>query len=613
MHESLPQFVTHPNPRGYLGGNYVVVDFETTNHEHGSALDGRNSLLLACWRVGRDHRESQPGTNAYSKWGDEFHQSELVAAIASADFFVAHHAKFELQWFKRIGVDLRKVLPYDTMIGEKVLAGNRKFLLGLDATAGRRGLGSKEAWVSLCIKAGVCPSHIPARALESYCRQDVALTERVFLQQRGDLAERDLLAVHYCRNLVTPVLADIEFNGMMLDKERVSETFEDYSRRYASLESEFSALTGGINVKSHKQLAEHIYGKLGFDELTDHKGKILRTPSSKKSPHGNPKTDKETVARLAAKTIEQKAFIKVAKELIKLKTPLQNLTKMAAVCTAAPENPLVYALYNQTITQTDRLSSTGRNGGFQFHNFDRAFKKLFQARQSSRVICEGDAPQLEFRVATFLGHDAAAKADIREGVDIHAISARTMGVDRQQAKPDTFKPLYGGKSGTPRQRKYYDYFRQRYSGIYRTQSGWTMAVARDKFLTTPWGLKFYWPDAEISKTGYVTHTTQIFNYPIQSFATADIIPLVLVLVWHRIAHLLEQVMLVNTVHDSIIGEVERDAIVEYKRILVESFTRDIFPLLKRLYGIDFDVQLGVGIKSADHWGDTKDEEKFESP
>lgn len=609
MHSSLPSFVADPNPEIFLSDNYVIVDFETTNHEFGSALDERNTLILARWRVGKAHADFGRGRD-YGEWADEFGQSHLLAACVSADIVCAHNTKFELGWLKRCGLDLRKVLPYDTMIGEKVLAGNRRRELSLDATAARRGMGQKEACISLLIKGGVSVEDMPAGMVNSYCGQDVNLTEQVFLEQREELRELGLLPVAYVRNLTTPALADMEFNGMTLDPTRVDETFYDYSVRYGELAEKLAEITGGINPKSPKQMGEFIYDKLGFEELTDFKGRVIRTAKSKLHPEGGRKTDKLTLPKLKASTPEQRAFMKVAKELVKLKTPLQNLTKMHEIAKENPSDPRVFASYNQTVVQTDRLSSTGRKGGFQFHNFDRAFKRLFRARKKGRVIVEADAPQLEFRVAAVLGDDPVAKRDIQEGVDVHAITASTLGTDRQEAKPFTFKPLYGGDSGTPRQRKYYAYFRERYSRIYRTQSGWTMDVARDKFLVTPWGLRFYWPDTEISKSGYVTNTTQIFNYPIQSFATADIIPLTLVLVWHRVASLGDLVTLVNTIHDSIIAEVEPEALKQYKAILVECFTKDIYPLVKMIYGMDLDVPLGVGIKAGEYWGEAK-EEKFE--
>lgn len=596
MYELLPMFIREPNPAIYLGGNYLVLDFECTNNEHGSAL-AKNTLLLACWRLGQLHPLRGIAGQDHYHWGNEYEQGLLSEHISQADFIVCHNTKFELGWLRRCGLDLRGLLCACTMIGEKILAGNRKMGLSLDATAERRGLGKKAPTAANLIKAGVCPSQIPAQMLADYCAQDVALTDAIWLEQRKDLEALSLLPVFYCRNIVTPALADIEFNGMTLDASRVSETYAEYAEKYASLEKEFSRITGGINPKSPKQLSEFIYDTLGFAELTDHRGNAVKTPA------GGRLTDKHTLAKLEAETDEQKAFLKVAKELVKLKTPLQNLTKMQAIAKENPSDPRVFASYNQTVTQTDRLSSTGRNGGFQFHNFDRAFKRLFRARAPGGLVCEADAPQLEFRVAAFLGHDEVAKRDIQEGVDVHANTATTIGCSRQNAKPFTFKPLYGGNSGSPGERRYYKFFRERYSGIYRTQSGWTMGVARDKHLVTPWGLRFYWPDTKLTESGYVTNTTQIFNYPIQSFATADIIPLCLVLLWHRIGDLGDNCTLVNTIHDSVIAEINPISLEEYTRHLVNCFTVEIYELIEKLYGMNIDIPLGVGIKSGKFWGE----------
>lgn len=605
MYEQLPKFVRDPQPDIYISSsNFLVLDFECTNREHGSALDGANCLLLACWRVGQAH-VLHDSRNVGVCWGDEFGQHELLAAVSTADFIIAHNAKFEMQWLRRCGIDLRRVLPFDTMIAEKIIHGNVKVPLSLDATAARRGLGNKGSTVSALIKAGACPSTVPKALLEAYCHQDVALTEAVFLEQRQELQRLRLLPVMYSRCLVTPVLADIEFNGMVLDPKRVEKTHGIYTEKYASLAKKLEQATGGINPKSGKQMREHIYGALGFAELTDQRGNAIKTGA------GQAKTDKHTLAALVAVTPEQKLFKELAVELVKLKVPVQNLEKMQKICEASPDDPRIFASFNQTVTQTDRLSSTARNGGFNFQNLDREFRKLFRAGAGGRVLCDADAPQLEFRVAAYLGNDTQAKADILGGVDVHAATAKFVGVSRQEAKSRTFRPLYGGRSGTPRERRYIAYFTERYSGIYRTQTEWTHRVARDKYLITATGLRFYWPDTTIKEGGYVTNTTQIFNYAIQSLATADIMPLVLVCIWHRISDLGDAAVLTNTVHDSILGDVADAAVDEYKKIVIQAFTADIYPLLKKLYGIDFDVPLGVGIKTAVNWTDTKIEEKHE--
>lgn len=605
---NLPKFIEFPNPEIYMGDNYVVLDLETTNKDKGSPYEGTNRLLLADWVRGASHPNYGRGRHRYH-WGSEFEQSELLDDIARADFIVCHFTKFELGWLARCGMDLRHVLPYCTQIGEYVYAGNRQLPggLGLDATAGRYGIGEKRHFIAACIEAGICPSELPPGELAAYCAQDVALTESIFLRQRETLRELGLLATAYSRNIVTPCLVDIESRGMCLDDGRVRAEHASYTERYSALLKAFENLTGGINPRSGKQMREYLYEKLKFEEATDHKGNPLRTSGGKKGVP-QPRTDKEVLPMLKATTPEQKEFKRLAMEIAKLKVPVQNLNKMVKVLDRGES--IIYASINQTVTDTHRFSSTGRRGGLQFHNFDRAFKPLFTARTTGSLIIEGDAPQLEFRAAGHLGNDSAARRAVVSGEDVHALTASILGVTRQNAKAHTFKPLYGGNSGSPKQKAYYKAFRKKYPDIYKTQKGWTLDVARDKYLRTATGLRFYWPNTRVSPDGYISNTPSIFNYPVQSFATADVIPLTLVLVWHSIVDLGRDVFLVNTVHDSIVGECTEEKLEKYVECLVECFTSKIYDMLERLYGIRFSLPLGVGIKAGTHWGEGE-ERKYE--
>jgi DNA polymerase I-like protein with 3'-5' exonuclease and polymerase domains len=579
----------------------VVLDFETTNLEKGDAGVEGNKLILACWLDGSDLEARRVDRIQHDR-ADEFNQRRLTERIESADFIVCHNAKFELKWLHRMGVDLRRVCCYDTQIGEYCLAGNRKRELSLDGTAKRYGLFGKSQWVSVLIKSGYPVEDIGEEYLREYCEQDVRLTHEIFRQQRKALHESKLLRVFYSRCLATPALADIEYKGTRLDADKVRDAFRDYSERYERSLAEFERVTGGINFKSSKQVRAYLYDKLGFEEALDYKGNPLRTKGGQKA------TKKEIVATLEAKTPEQEEFKGVLLPLLHLKKKMQILEQMMGCC--KEDNGHIYASLNQTVTGTHRLSSTGGKWGFQFHNFPREFKPLFRARKDGWLMVEADAPSLEFRVAVDMGGDRQGKEDIRQGVDVHRLSADTIKVSRQDAKKYTFRPLYGGDSGTTLERRYYKAFRQKYSGIYETQTRWTYEVLSSKKLTIPSGLTFYWPDTEISRSGYIKNRTNIFNYPIQSFATADIIPLTLVLVWHYCKDISAQVT--NTIHDSIIADVHPDSVDRFRQILIRAFSEDIYKVLKQIYDYDFTTPLGVGIKIAEHWGDTKQEEKYEA-
>src|SRR5690348_7663620 len=93
LNKPLPWFLTGDQKSVYLTPTrYVVLDVETTNKDKGSALNEENHLVLACWYV----VEADGTVTRKHHWGDEFDQSELEKDIASAQFLVAHNAKFEL-------------------------------------------------------------------------------------------------------------------------------------------------------------------------------------------------------------------------------------------------------------------------------------------------------------------------------------------------------------------------------------------------------------------------------------------------------------------------------------------------------------------------------------
>lgn len=530
-------------------------------------------------------------------------EDRLLSAIQSADLIVAHNAKFELQWLKRLGLKLEDLPPvYDTMLGEYVLAGNRNWELGLDPTALRYGLEGKKSFISSLMEMGLCPSEMPKKMLMEYGEQDCITCHDIFLRQRILLQRAGLLPVFMCRNLLVPVLADIEFNGMQLDYERVTEQFNETTHQFSVAELSLQDIAGDLNFRSPKQISRHLYATLGFGELKA-RGKPIRSPA------GNPKTDSDTIRRLNATSDAQRAFRSAFVRLNDLRITHDVIKKLKG-CVDEDKGEL-YARFNQTFTQTHRFSSTGGKWKVQFQNFPREFKGLFKARHSGWKVVEADAPQLEFRCAVDVSNDSVGMSDILNGVDVHALTQAVIGCDRTSAKPFTFKPLYGGDSGTPKERAYYKAFREKYSDTFDCQTQWTYEVLEHKNLRIPSGLIFYWPDTTIDSKGYIKNKASIFNYPIQSFATADIIPLVLWLVWTEIKARKLKTFIISTIHDSIVGETPPEEEEQYKDILKWAFTEEIYNVLKSLFNYDFKVPLGVGIKSSTNWGEGK-EEKYES-
>lgn len=597
--------------------DYIVLDFETTNKTNGLAIDRENHLVLACWTVVQGGTETR-----HSQFGDEYSMARLVRDVLRTKFLVAHNAKFELQWLERCGLDLRQVLVFDTMVMEWVLHGNVKVPYNLNDTAKRYKLGGKEDLVAKLIKYGVCPSTIPESWLLKYCEKDVALAHELYKQQVDALEDEGLLHIGLQRNLVIPVLADIERAGLVLDRGRVAAEETKMQGVLAEAGEALDKLTGGINLGSPQQLGRFLYGDMGFAPPRDVGNKPIVTGS------GAPSTSAPALARLVPASTAQKEFLERYKEYNLADSMLtKNLNFFKRICDEY--DGLFYGQLNQCRTANHRLASSGVKMKFkdtkkelaaQIQNLPRAYKSLFTVDDPEWVVTEYDGSQIEFRVAADLGNDPVAEADIVNGVDIHSFTRDTMNaaykklgidkeIDRQGAKPQTFAPLYGAFGKDAAEQEYAQAFRKKYHGIYETQKEWTLIVADRKKLRTPYGLTFHWPQVTISRSGYISYSTEIFNLPISGLATGEIIPLALVHFWHRIKGLRTQIF--NTVHDSIIVRQPKEDVDMVTQIAKQAMTTDVYRFLREVYGYEFHVPLGFGMKTGSHWGESKTEHKWD--
>jgi len=606
------------SPDIYHSDNFLTLDFETdtSGGTYGSAIIPENGMVMGSWKVGHDGE-------VVSRFGNEYQFADLVALCEEVDFIVAHNANYELGWLHRMGLDLHKVQVFCTKIGEYVLMGNLASgdeamaprSTSLDDCCKRRGWTPKDPAVDIMMKHGVNPIDMPRPWLQQRCELDVESTYNLFVDQREKLENTGRLGVMLTRCIFTPVLADMASNGIALDKDAVNEVYEEYRAEHLRLSKEFEKLTGGVNSNSPKQLGEYLYDVLEFEELKDKRGEPKRTKA------GGRKADKATLEALKATTSKQREFVKLRNELSKVTSALsKNLDYYKGIC--EEQDGIFYTSFNQTTTATHRLSSTGIKTAFDIYNGDektaqgqnipRAFKRLITARREGWLVGEWDGSGLEFRFGIALSQDRQGIIDITSGHDVHKFTASVLNecgmheVDkdmRQDAKPMTFGPLYGKQSGTPAEKAYIKAFKERYSDMTAMQQKWVEDVVETKRLILPWGMRFYWPYANRSNSGYINVNNAVSNYPIQSGATAEVIPIAATMFWHRVHEegLGNMIIMTNSVHDSVICEIHPDAVEDFKRIAVDIW-HDTYRYLEEVYGLSMgEVPLGTGINIGTHW------------
>ena len=96
---------------------------------------------------------------------------------------------------------------------------------------------------------------------------------------------------------------------------------------------------------------------------------------------------------------------------------------------------------------------------------------------------------------------------------------------------------------------------------------------------------------------------QVYNYPVQNLATAEIVPIAICALYKRCKEEEIDVKFVNTVHDSIIVYVRSDAatVDQFRAAAEWAFTDAVYAHLELFYGIEFNVPLGMEMIIGTHW------------
>lgn len=282
---------------------------------------------------------------------------------------------------------------------------------------------------------------------------------------------------------------------------------------------------------------------------------------------------------------------------------------------------LLHPKFNQCVTATGRLSSSEPN--FQNQPRGKTFpvRRCVVSRFPGGSLIEADFSQLEFRVAGELAKCPGIWAVVMDGRDAHRITGGVIfgreedEVDDEQrtaSKPYTFQPLYGGM-GMDEPPHVQAYFRAFATELYPGVGIWHRELVDEACRTTririPTGREYEFPGVRRTPYG-CTFRTQIVNYPVQGYATADIVPLSVIRLARAMKARKLRSVLVNTVHDSNVV----DCYPGEERAVCECLTWAMLGVVDELrerYGINLLMPLNIEIKRGPNWLDTKVETPIE--
>jgi|TARA_R110000796_G_scaffold25140_1_gene71224 DNA polymerase I-like protein with 3'-5' exonuclease and polymerase domains len=350
-----------------------------------------------------------------------------------------------------------------------------------------------------------------------------------------------------------------------------------------------------------------------FKNRSDVAGLKFKPPSPKWASANGFSTSKQNLeilerASRAKGMTDSVDFLYKVRRLSAVDTYLSSFVE--GIATHVKKDNKLHVRLLQHRTSTGRFSGADPN----MQNMPRGgtfpVKRVFISRWKGGKILEADFAQLEFRTAAYLSQDGVAIEEVTTGFDVHSYTSKVITdagqpTSRQDAKAHTFAPLYGatGFGRSKAEAAYYKHFTEKYQGIKSWHSRLATEALTSLMIKTPSGREFSFPNVVRKKHDTVSYFTQIKNYPVQSFATADIVPIALL----YIDKLLDSMKscVVNTVHDSIVIDVHPD---EERAVLevINTTNRNLTKLINTKWNIDFNVPLLLESKIGYNWLDTKD-------
>lgn len=319
-------------------------------------------------------------------------------------------------------------------------------------------------------------------------------------------------------------------------------------------------------------------------------------------------TSKEVLERYAERmdTSGNDSGAQFMRDLVRLNAVDAYLSSfVGGIRKAVLPNGFLHPNFNQCVTATGRLSSSEPNFQNQPRGGTFPIRKCIVSRFKGGKIVEGDFGSLEFGVGGFLSQDQQILYDLVHGVDVHSNTAKALTeagqpTSRQDAKSRTFRPMYGGLMGTTAEVAYFNYFLNRYSGLAEWHERLCNEAVRTGIIKLPSGREYYFPNAQRMYNGSVSGRTQIVNYPVQGFATADIVPLACIRLDRFMKQYKVSAVLINTVHDSIVVDCPPEE-EEFIIGLMNSAMLSVGHEMQTRWNCTYNFPLKVEIKSGPNW------------
>lgn len=388
------------------------------------------------------------------------------------------------------------------------------------------------------------------------------------------------------------VLADMELEGIRLDKDFLSSLSEELEKDIIGLEKDIFETAGEeFNIGSPKQLGIILFEKL----------KLLDKP--KKTKSGQYSTGEEILSALAPQHEIVRQVLDY-RGLVKLKNTYIDALPLQVDETTGR----VHTDYVQTVAATGRLSSNNPN----LQNIPirtergRQVRKAFVPRDEDHVLLAADYSQIELRIIASLSKEDNMISAFQQKQDIHASTAAKVfnvpieEVTREQrsnAKTVNFGIVYGVSAfGLSNQtnlsrgeaKDLIDTYYKTYPKLRNFISEQVDFARENGYVQTVLGRRRYLRDIN-SQNAVVRGAAErnAVNAPIQGSA-ADIIKLAMINIHKKLEEGSFRTKMLLQVHDELVFDVYKPELQEIQK-LVRSEMENAFTM-----DVPLEVDLGVG-------------------
>ena len=425
---------------------------------------------------------------------------------------------------------------------------------------------------------------VPLEQATIYAAEDADIALRLYHFLTPKLDEMGITALaRDIESPLAPILAEMEYNGIVCDKEELKRQSVVISELVDARQKEIHEIVGyPCNIDSPRQLAQVLFDELGFKPVKRTRGGKVSTDVtvlealSLREDINDPKT---SVPRLI---IEYRQFRKLQSTYL---AQLQNAVD--------PKTERIHTHLYQLTTATGRLKSDHPN----LQNIPvrteigRQLRRAFRAPDGHKLIC-ADYSQIELRILAHFSEDESLIETFTQDLDIHtAVASQVFEVPaasvtrelRDKAKTINFGIIYGvSPTGLSRRIKgmrvkeaaaLIDDYKMRFPGIERFLQQCVQQASDHGYVSTLTGRRRAIPEI------YATHRSRrslgerlAINTVVQGSA-ADLMKAAMVHVQHRIDKDQLPLKMLLQIHDELVLETPEALASEHAAIVCEEMEK----------------------------------------